>query len=454
VIGWTLERVREALGAEAAGPLEGSIRGVSVDTRTMEPGALYVAIRGPRHDGHEFVRQAAERGAAAAVVSRGEAAPAGLPALTVSDTVAALGRLASAYRATLGAKVAGVTGSCGKTSTCRLIDAALSGSRRGTAARRSFNNAIGVPLTLLGAREEDAYVVCEIGTSGPGEIEPLSRLAAPDVALITLIGRAHLEKLIDVEGVRREKTRIYAGLREGGLALGPSSAPRVREDAPAGVRYETVGVERDADHRIRSVRTERTGTSFELDGERYRVPMAGEHSAVNAGFAVVAARELGADPASIAAGLEKARAPEMRFETSLVAGATIVNDAYNANPESVAAALRAFAGTCAGQRRIVVLGDMLEMGASAEAAHEEAIGLARDLAFDAIALVGPQMRAAAGRLNVRPAAAVDSVGGGGAEEIARLVRAGDAVLLKGSRGMALERVLEAWRASEPTGAGA
>lgn len=445
MIDWSLEAIASAVSGHVRGDGSVRVRGVSTDTRSIEHGALFVAIRGPRFDGHDFTGEAVANGASGALVSAEQAIPPGASGVVVGDTIDALSELAKAWRRTLRAKIVAVTGSCGKTTTCRLIDAALSTRLTGATSRRSFNNRIGLPLTLLSAAQSDDYLVCEIGTSGPGEIEPLSRLAEPDVAIVTLIGRAHLEKLIDLDGVRREKASIYAGLREGGLALGPSADAGLREHRPPGARYETVGLSRDADHPVRSLRVDRSGTSFELDGLRYAIPLPGEHHAVNAAFAVVAARELGVEPPDIAAGLKRAKAPEMRFETSVVGGITIVNDAYNANPESVAAAMRTFAGACAESRRVVVLGDMLELGASAEAAHDEVMTMAKALRFDEVIAVGPLSVAAAGRAKLRTSVSMIELDAERLEEIASRLRPGDAVLLKGSRGVALERIIEALR---------
>jgi len=193
VIRWPLERALNAVGGESLGdPV--AFAGVSTDTRTLEPGALYVAIAGENHDGHGFVADALERGAAATIVSDPKAVPAGTPAVVVPDTRRALGALAAAYRRSLSARVVAVTGSAGKTSTVRLLDAALGAGLTGTASPRSYNNDIGVPLTILSARESDDYLVCEIGTSAPGEIALLAAIARPDIAMITSIGRAHLER--------------------------------------------------------------------------------------------------------------------------------------------------------------------------------------------------------------------------------------------------------------------
>jgi len=446
VIRWSLERARDAVGGESLGdPAE--FTGVSIDTRTLEPGALYVAIAGENHDGHGFVADAFERGAAAAIVSDPKAVPAGMPAVVAPDTRRALGALAAAYRGTLSARVVAVTGSAGKTSTVRLLDAALGVGLTGSASPRSYNNDIGVPLTILAASETDDYLVCEIGTSAPGEIAPLASIARPDIAMITSVGRAHLEKLGDLAGVRLEKSAIFSALAPDALALIPSVDPDLRELTPPHAR--TVGTCEHAHLRVENVRPRADDVSFTLDGHAYECPLPGAHHAVNAAFAVAAARALGLDPETVARGLADAEAPEMRGGVSRLDTVTLVNDAYNANPESTAASLLAFAAAHAeAERRVVVLGDMLELGPHAGAAHDEIAAMVRGLGFDVVVAVGPEMsRSLEGLADL----AFESVSGVEAR-IAHQVAGGDAVLLKGSRGMALERVEAALR--ERAGAGA
>ena len=446
MIHWPLESALQAVGGEAVGDPVG-FAGVSTDTRTLVPGSLYVAIAGENHDGHGFVADAFERGAAAAIVSDPKALPAGKPAVAVADTRRALGALTAAYRASLAARVIAVTGSAGKTSTVRLLDAALGAGLAGTASPKSYNNDIGVPLTVLAARETDDYLVCEIGTSAPGEIAPLAAIARPDVAMITSIGRAHLETLGDLAGVRREKAAIFSALAPDAHALIPSIDPDLRELAPPHAR--TVGTCENAHLRVEDVRSHAGGVSFTLDGHAFECPLPGAHHAVNAAFAVAAAGALGLDPETIARGLAGAELPEMRGGVSRIDTVTLVNDAYNANPESTAASLLAFAAAHAeAERRVVVLGDMLELGPHAPAAHDEIAAMVRGLGFDVVIAVGPEMsRALAGLADL----AFDSVEGVEAR-IAHQVAGGDAVLLKGSRAMALERVEHAVR--ERAGAGA
>ena len=452
MIAWPLSRVCDAVGGRTVSVLDGGARGVSIDTRTLRAGEIYVAIRGERYDGHDFIAEAVRRGAAAVISERDDGA-AGVPAIRVADTRAALARLASAYRSTLAARVVAVTGSCGKTTTCRLIDAALGSRLGGTVSERSFNNDIGVPLTILRAHPDDAYLVCEVGTSGPGEIGPLSELVRPDVAVITMIGRAHLERLGDLDGVRREKAGIYRGLGAGGVALAPSADVGLAAFLPAG--SATVGLEDHATHRVREVSAAEGGLSIEMEGRRYRVPLTGAHHAVNVAMAALVARWFGIEDTAMNRGFAGLRVPAMRYETRAMGGVTIVNDAYNANPESTIAALRTFAVEAVGAtRRVVVLGDMLELGGHEMAAHAEVMGLAGSLGFDLVIPVGTRSVEAAARVLGGGAAGEVSLDGGGAARIAARLMAGDAVLLKGSRGVGLERVGEAWERLAGAGASA
>ncbi len=431
MIGWTLDRIAQTVGGRLIGA-DAPIRGVSNNSRAIEPGALYVALRGDRFDGHDFTQDAIDAGAAGVLVERTIGAT---PAILIDDSLKALADLASAYRSTLDATVIGVTGSSGKTTTCRLIDAALS-TLTGTSSIKSFNNSVGLPLTILRAHVNDDYLLCEMGTSSPGEIARLSAIARPDIGVITSIGRAHLERLGDLDGVRREKSAI-----DGKLILIPADEDALREHLPADAIIETV--------EPAQIEVGAEATRFAFSGETYSVPLVGAHHAHNAAFAVRVARELGVASSDIRAGLSQAKPPSMRFEPTTIADVTIVNDAYNANPESTAASLRAFCEAHAeAPRRVAVLGDMLELGPHAHAAHAEIAERVEELPIDAVIAVGPETSRALGSDAAASMEALD------AARILDLIQPGDAVLLKGSRGIGLERVLDAWRERCAEGAGA
>lgn len=494
---WTPEGIRNAIGgAGAAGGVVGwtvrgdaePIDGVGIDSRTLAPGQAFIAIKGATHDGHDFLVQAAARGAAMLIVDRAltagqvaaiqaaasEAAPAhadarpaarargGMSILRVADTGAALLRLAGAYRRTLErTRVIAVGGSNGKTTTTRMIHACLSRVQRGTASQKSFNNAVGVPLTILSARRGDQFLVCEVGTNAPGEIAALTRIVEPDIAVITSIGREHLEGLGTIRGVVQEEVSLLAGLRPGGVAVISADSPLLVDAArpgPMGVDAPgvvTFGVSEKADLRATQVVCDATGVSFKINGRHaLRTALLGAHNASNAAAAVGVARRLGLDWPDIAAGLLAVERAPMRLEPVDESGVWFLNDAYNANPESMLAAIETFCAITresAHARRAVVVGDMLELGAGAPEAHEE-MGVALAAAgagLDLVVLVGPLMvhaaRAMAGA-NVRCVheATPDDAA---MARVASLLRAGDAVLLKGSRGTRVERVLQSWRES-------
>jgi len=447
----------------------GVLDGVSIDTRTLEPGEVFIALRGDRADGHAYLQRAAERGAAVAIVddeTQARAAmrgAAGMGALLVDDTRRALARLAGARRAEMqraGSRVVGVTGSNGKTTTVRLLHALLSGLGRCHRAPKSFNNDLGVPLTLLGAPRDAETVVCELGINAPGEMAPLAELVRPQVALITSIGRAHLEALGSVDGVAREKAEILRPAERGVIPAGSPPLERALEgDAQLAVKpLVRVGMG-DGAERIVDVSEDGGGrVGFWLDGERYTVPLAGPHNAANAAMAIVATRAIypEAKRDELQRGLDHVEAPDMRGTRTAVhlergaPAATLINDAYNANPESMAAAIRLLARErpATDGRRIAVLGDMLELGDASAAAHREIGALLFELgAADRIVLVGAQMRAAAESVpRSMPSDAVrcvEHLDGDSAARIAAEIAPGDVVLLKGSRRMRLERIAEA-----------
>lgn len=451
---WTLEGVRSALGGSwlARASADTALRGVSIDSRSAKPGQVFIAIRGENHDGHQFVHQAADRGCPLVVVETAQAdVPAGVGVLRVDNTRAALTRMATAYRKALPRlKVVAVTGSCGKTTTVRLIHAVLSQKLRGSCPVKSFNNAIGVPLTLLSVDPGDQYVVCEVGTSGPGEIDLLARICMPDVAVITCIGRAHLEKLGSVEGVAIEKSSLLNHLAPGGMALLPADAPMLQRVVRQEVLQRSVwfGTATDADLRVEHVESTSSGVRFSMNGRAtFEVPLPGAHNAINAAAAVGVGRRLGLDDDAIRAGLIAARGAEMRLETVQVGGLRVLNDAYNANPDSMLASLRTLQDL-AGGRRVAIIGTMLELGDASGPEHD---GIGRWIAehrpADLVVFVGPEFRAACdivrAAVGEQAATLIDQDDQGVWDEVAGMVGPGDTVLLKASRGVRLERVLEA-----------
>jgi UDP-N-acetylmuramoyl-tripeptide--D-alanyl-D-alanine ligase len=460
---WSPESIRAAAGGawlahpDHAPPLRG---GAAIDTRAIEPGQIFFALRGERTDGHKFLSQAFEAGAAMAVVDTPEAVgalPAGLPALRVPDARAALGRIASAYRAALPARLIAVTGSNGKTTTTRMIDACLRPTMRGRCSAKSFNNDLGVPLTILAARPDDQYVICEVGMNSPGEIEPLSAIIRPHVAVVTSIGSAHLEAMGSLEAVAAEKASVASHLQPGGVVVLNADAPSLKPWQKRFERVITFGASPDADLRVSAVRESVIGVSFVLNERmEFLLPGLGAHNATNAAAAIAVARRLGLDDDAIRAALAAFQPAEMRLARLRIGGIDIINDAYNANPDSVAAALRTLRAVApAGARPVAILGDMLEMGEAGPDAHRD-LGrlIAETGAASLVILVGPLAALAAAPLAAAGIEAVQiaDLARGGADTAAGLLRENDFVLLKGSRGMRLERIIEALRERAPANA--
>ncbi|MCC6660118.1 MAG: UDP-N-acetylmuramoyl-tripeptide--D-alanyl-D-alanine ligase [Phycisphaerales bacterium] len=460
---WSPEALRASVGGTwVVRPAPGAaIAGLSIDSRTLRAGQVFLAIRGDTHDGHAHVAAAAGAGSPLAIIeSDGHAGafPPGLGVIKVPGTRRALLRLAGAYRRTLErTRVIGVTGSSGKTTTTRLIHAVLSQSLHGTVSVKSFNNSIGVPLTILAASPRDRYLVCEIGTNAPGEVAALAGAVRPDIAVIVSVGREHLEGLGSLEAIAREEAAQTVFLEPGGVAIVHAEAPHLPEQVEAlrsahGFKVLSFGASAGADLRVGDIRAGFGGVRFTINGKAgYHVPLLGAHNAMNAAAAVAVGLRLGLDEATIARGLASVCGAEMRMEPCEAGGVRVLNDAYNANPDSMLAALDALAGLPKGPgRRAAVLGDMLELGDAGPALHAEVLERALSMAdLDAVILVGPLMGAASGRRPDPRVLCIADLDGPGAAAVAERLAPGDLVLLKGSRRMRLERLIPVLRAREP-----
>jgi UDP-N-acetylmuramoyl-tripeptide--D-alanyl-D-alanine ligase len=375
------------------------------------------------------------------------------------------------------AKVIAVGGSNGKTTTKRIIHALLAekfGKDGGHASPKSFNNNIGMPLTLLEVNPSHDYVVLEIGTNAPGEIAALGEVCRPDVAVITSVGLEHLEKLGDLEGVAREEASIAPFVADGGTLVLPADAPELlvavrtakaqrilvghRPGGPAAATGASVESNISiADLMVTDVRETIDGTTFSINGRgNFRLPLLGEHNAMNALMAIAVARRLGVSDEQIAAGLLKVTPAEGRLEPLRIGGWSVINDSYNANPSSMEAALKTFARlgatrpaspsydarTPPGRRKVVILADMLELGPSSEAMHRSIGGMVAAWEFDLFIAIGPAMRFAADVAEAAGARVVRFPDTAGARmALLEHVSPGDQLLLKGSRGMALETLL-------------
>ena len=463
---WTSLDAAQATGGQVTKAWAAS--GVSIDTRTLQPGDLFVALKDVR-DGHEFVAQALEKGAAAALVSRipdGVAADA--PLLIVPDVLQALEALGAFARARTTAKVVGVTGSVGKTSTKEMLRAILSGQGKTHAAEASYNNHWGVPLTLARMPEDADFAVIEIGMNHPGEIAPLARLARLDVAMITTVAPAHLEAFDSVEGIAHEKASIFDGLTSGGVAVfnaDIATTPILQAKAGAvGARPVAFGATEGADYRLLSaqITDEATVCQASRRGEPmlYKVSSPGRHFALNALGALAVAEALGADPMIAAHDLGRWMPPAGRGQRERITLDIVeetffdlIDDAFNANPASMAAALDVLIaakpvdgiGRVGGGRRIAVLGDMLELGpteGTLHAAIAQHPGLA---AIHVIHCVGPRMKALHAALPRQQRGEWVETAQELAPRVRSLIDAGDILLVKGSKGSKVSLVVDVLR---------
>ncbi len=463
---WTSTDAATATAGRAT--TDWSASGVSIDTRTLQPGDLFVALTDVR-DGHDFVAAALAKGAAAALVSRipvGVAADA--PLLIVPDVLQALQSLARFARARARAKVVGVTGSVGKTSTKDMLRVILGGQGRVHAAEASYNNHWGVPLTLARLPADADFAVIEIGMNHPGEIAPLARLARPHVALITSVGAAHLEAFASVAEIAREKAAILDGLEPDGTAILPADlaeTPILAAAAQAiGARVLLFGAAPNADFRLTSVTQNSDATIAKATRHGiavlYKVRSPGKHFAVNALAALACADALGLDSAIAVADIGNwapppGRGTRQRILLDLVdeTAFDVIDDAFNANPTSMAASLDVLiastpehgTGSIGAGRRIAILGDMLELGPSELDLHRAIANHPGLECIDRIHCVGPRMKALWQVLSPRQRGEHTETAAALAARARGLIDAGDIVLVKGSKGSKVSLVVDALR---------
>jgi len=451
------------LAAVAGGRVVGedvAVTSLTVDSRDVRPGALYVALRGERRDGHEYAAAALGGGAAAALVER-EIAAVG-PVVVVGNTGQALLDLAAEERGSLSSRVVGITGSTGKTCTKDFAAAVLSARYGVRASPASFNNEVGVPLTILGADEGTEALVCEMGSRGVGHIAMLCRVARPDIGIVTNVGVAHLELFGSRENIVRSKAELVEALPTNGVAVLNADDPVVRTYAGrTGARVVTFGTSPDADVRAVDVELDdEARASFTLlaGGERERVELAvpGEHMVENALAAAACGMAVGVTLAECAAALKGARVSAWRMETFTTSdGVRVINDAYNANPTSMAAALRSARWVARGRRLVAVLGHMAELGPISQEEHERIGSLVARLEVDRLITVGDQAREIE-RAAVRDGVALRDVANHGTVDEALIdlrtsVRQEDVVLIKASRVAGLERLAEELRKDTASG---
>ena len=414
------------------------------DSRLVEPGDLFVALKGARTDGHAFLEEAFTRGASGAIVSCLNAIPNNAYNLiVVDDALTALQRLAAAWREEITGTIVGITGTCGKTTTKALLGHLLAGEHEVFVAPHSYNTAIGIPIALLSMPRGAKFGIFELGASAPGEILPLARLLQPDIAIVTMVGQGHLAGFGSVEAVAREKWSLIAALPEDGIAIvNLDSAPLAQRASAWEGRIITVGTtEGDIQGRVASAFP---GLLLETDRLRLETRLLGEHNVGNILTAVACALQLGISEATIEDRIRTFTPPPHRLNLVSAPFGWILDDCYNANPLSVRAALKVLSGlNLPVERRMALLGDMLELGPREADYHREVVEEARLQGVDALFAFGPRMSQAFSFW--------EGAGAAEPEELSALlatlkVEAGrlpTLVLIKGSRGMALERAVSA-----------
>jgi len=459
---WTDAQVAAALGlGDRPGGHETGYGRVSTDTRSLQPGDLFLALRGQAHDAHDFLAQAAAAGATGAIVHRLPAdAPAGLRYYRVDDTLRALGRLARFRRRTLGARVCAVAGSNGKTTTKDLLREVLATRYRVHATGGNFNNLVGAPLTVLAAPADAEVIVAELGTNAPGEIAQLAAIVEPDAVVITGVSAEHLEGLGDLDGVLREETALLHWLPATGVAVVSAEPPALVEHARRlhpGVLVAGFGEEASAPARGADVSIDAGGrASFRWQGEQVELQLRGRHNARNALLSLALGNSWGVPPADAAAAVGRPRAARLRSELYHFGNLTIIADCYNANPASMEAAVDLLVSMPRQGGRVVVLGSMLELGPRSPELHAESARAIAARGLDLIVATGAFAEAfepLASHLGERLVMEVDPLA---AYDRLEPALAGDeVVLLKGSRGVALERLLPRfetkWGALHPHG---
>lgn len=427
---------------------------VVTDTRKIEPGALFLALKGERFNGEDFAADAVAAGAAGVLLS--DACPSekyagieGADVLLVPDTLAAYQQLAHAWRERFSVPVVAITGSNGKTTTKDLTAAVLSARGPVLKTQANYNNEIGLPLTLLGLREKHTAAVVEIGMRGLHQIEAMAPIADPSVGIVTNVGETHMELLGSLENIARAKAELVEAIAPGGtVILNADNAyvAAMRGKARPGVRVLTFGIQEDADVRGAFIRTAAGKTTFAVThaGEThdYEIAMVGRHNVENALAAIACGFAFGMTPAAIATGLTHLEATKMRFEVERVGDYEVVNDAYNASPMSMQAAIETLAELKKG-RKVAVLGDMLELGAVAKKAHEEVGREVASHGFAALVTRGEMGAAiAAGARGAGMDAVYEAASHAEAARILKeILQPGDTVLFKGSRGMRMEDII-------------
>ncbi|MFH1860855.1 MAG: UDP-N-acetylmuramoyl-tripeptide--D-alanyl-D-alanine ligase [bacterium] len=437
--------------------------GVSIDSRNILPAQLFIALKGDRFDGHEFIQQVLDGGVSGVIFSDElgiECVPKGVFAVKVKDTLLALGHLAAYYRQQFAIPVIGITGSNGKTTTKEMLSDALSKQYRVLRNKKNFNNAIGLPLTLLEMDASDQFCVVELGMNHPGEIAYLTNIARPMIGVITNVAESHIGHFDDKNAIAKAKFELIEAMGEKreplcqGIAVLNADDPLIAKMAQQYKEYEaapfmiTFGMNEKADVFATVVKEDDSGIRFSvsLNGGKCQeifMPVHGQHNVYNALAVCGILYALGLDLSLAALGLNEFKLPDSRMEIIERHGLKIINDAYNANPGSMKAALLTFGKIACSGRRIMVMGDMLELGKWSEELHRDVGMCIRDAGIDVLMTVGQDSAFAASEARVRGVETFVCKDNAEALAVLKgLVKPADIVLIKGSRGMRMEKIVE------------
>ncbi|BCC52712.1 MULTISPECIES: UDP-N-acetylmuramoyl-tripeptide--D-alanyl-D-alanine ligase [Bacillus cereus group] len=427
------------------------IHGVRIDSKNMKEGNVFVPIIRVK-DGHEYVKESMDNGAVASLWKKSYGTPPkGVPIIFVDDTLFALQQLAQFYRREINVKVIGITGSNGKTTVKDIIEGILRSTYRVHKTKGNFNSQIGLPLTILEMKRDTEFLILEMGMSEKGQIRNLSRIAQPDVAVITMIGQSHLETLGSRKEIAKAKLEIIDGLRENGLFLYNGDEPLLsRNNKTSSVNCKTFGEKDTNDLFPTNVQLDEYGVHFKLNNTKiqYDVPLHGKHNILNAIVGIVVGQFYKVPTEKIQEALQQINITQMRFQfLTAKTGFTIINDAWNASPSSMKAAIETLQKLNAYEKKMIVIGDMLELGKEAKTYHREIGKMLNEESIQYVFTYGAlsEIVAEEARKNyhtgkVQSFDNKDEI----AEEVLKIITKNDVVLLKGSRGMALEEIVQKW----------
>ena len=424
----------------------GEVKGVSIDSRSLRPGELFIAIKGERFDGHDFIAEAVRKGASAAVVSRKIKDAVNVPVIYVPDTTKALGLIASLYRQQFNIPVIAITGSAGKTTTKEIIAGILEQKYKVLKNIKTENNQIGVSLTLLRLRKGHEAVVLELGTNHPGEIRWLAEIARPTIAVFTNIGPSHLQGLKSPRGVFKEKFSLVEFMPSSGVVIFNKDDVYLKGIAQKNISLKKISyaVKAEADVKIDDLKTIDQHIQFKVDGKEIRMKTAARHNAGNALAAICCARILNIEEDMIRKGLASFEDCPGRQEIKEVNGIWVINDSYNSNPISFQSALQTLDSFKTGGQKILVCADMLELGSQSRLWHERIGRIIARSAIDVVLTTGPEAYSLAQQVKktnhrlcfyCRNREELH-------EHLRRLCRKGDVVLVKGSRAMKMEKTVD------------